>query len=309
MVRRIFTLLVMALIAVIPDVVTAFPVSVVDDRCQEILVEAAPHRILVLLPFYAEILLKLDVGDRIVGITDFPEDLPGLYGIPSVGPAHSPSREQIVALRPDIVFGATDWDGLRGSLESVGVKVLTVGCFGGVPDLGSITGPADVFRVIEAVSTVNPGSNGTEIVKRIREDLATVARVVKNAERRSVAVVYPDVSGVSAPTVAGRGTPEYTGMKAAGGMPVFDHEGYMQISFEELVRADPEFLIVDPARLAEVTEDLRLADMRAVRGQRVCGIKASGWTSTSVAASVLELATILHPVLFNSEFLKCKVLG
>ena len=304
LVRYRSLLLATALVGAAPAL-TAFPISTVDDRCQSVTVEEAPQRIVALLPFYAEILLDLGAGERIVGVAEFPDELPALRDVPSVGPAFAASREQIVALRPDLVLGATDWDGLRAALEAVGTTVFTVGCFAGAPDFGAITGPDDVFVAIAAVATVITGGAGPgeAIVERITADLAAVVRVV----RPSVAVLYPDPSGVAPPTVAGLGTPEHAAIEAAGGQAAFEQEGYPQVSVEELVRVDPQFVITDPSRVSDIAQDARFATLQAVRERHVCGIKASGWTSSAVGATVRELAALLHPAAFDRAPTRCEV--
>ena len=275
----------------------ALPVSHLDDRCQDIVIAEPPRRIVALLPFYSEILLELTGADRIVGIGDSPDNPPELEAVASVGPAFSASREAIVALRPDLVFGASDWGGLRTNLEAAGVSVFTVGCFAGEPDFGSIRTHDDVFASIRAISTLAIGDvgPGQQMVERLQAELAAVADAVVSRRRPTVAVLYPDVTGVAPPTSAGALTPEQSAVQAAGGAPAVEHVGYEQLSPEWLVSADPDYIVADRSQVQQLRSDPRLASLVAVREGRVCAVPASAWNSSQVGDTVRLLVTILHP--------------
>ena len=275
----------------------ALPVSHIDDRCREVTLDEPPRRIVALLPFYSEILLELVSADRVVGIGDSPDTPPALARVPSVGPAFSASREAIVALQPDLVLGASDWNGLRANLEDAGVRVFTVGCFAGEPDFGSIRNHDDVFAAIRAVSTLATGEArpGERLIERLRGELAAVADAVAHRRRPSVVVLYPDATGVAPPTSAGALTPERAAMEAAGGAAAVEHAGYEQLSPERLVSANPDYLIADRAHVEQLRNDQRLVSLSAVREGRVCAVPASAWNSSRVGETVGLLAAILHP--------------
>ena len=277
--------------------VSALPVSVVDDRCREVTLVETPQRVVALLPFYSEILLELVDAAQIVGVGDSPDTPPVLASVASVGPAFSASREAIVALRPDVVLGATDWDGLRGNLEGAGVPVFTVGCFAGEPDLGAIRDHDDVFAAIRALSTLTSGSAaaGDRLIARLRAELRAVAEAVAEMPRPSVLVLYPDVTGVAPPTSAGALTPERAALEAAGGRSAVDHEGYLAMSAEQVVNADPDYIIADGSHVVALRNDRRLAGLAALRGGKVCVVPASAWNSSRIGETVQLLASILHP--------------
>jgi len=61
-----------------------------------------PRRVVAMNPSVAEMLVWLDVADRIVAVSEF-TDLPEVRDRPRVGGPLTPNAEQIVALRPDVV--------------------------------------------------------------------------------------------------------------------------------------------------------------------------------------------------------------
>lgn len=271
----------------------AFPVTVVDDRGREITIPQAPARIVALLPLYAEILVDLGAGERIVGVADSPGNPPAVGGLPSVGPSFSPSVEAIVALEPDLVLGA--WGEVREKLESLGIIVLTVGGPGGY-----IRGLVDIFDAIRTVGkAVGLAAEAGRLVGDIAEEVVRIEARVLDLPRVRVAFVYMSAPDAS-PYAAGRGTSEDELLRRAGGENVFgDLVGFPQVSLEELILRDPEVIITDPSQVENVLGSRLLQGVNAVRAGRVYGIAASALTSTRVAGALRRLAALLHPGAFG----------
>jgi len=305
------TLLTIALLALIGgggQLAVGFPVKITDDRCKEVAVPKRPERIVTLLPLYAEILVDLGAAGRIVGVADSPDNPPDVERLPKVGPTSNPNRELIVALAPDVVFGATDFNKFREALEAAKLTTVTTGCFRGTPDFGSINGVADVFKAIRAVATASEESptKASALIGQISEEVVSIEGAVLDSPKPTVAVLYPDASGKTPPFAAGRGTPENEAITRAGGQNALSKlDGYPQISLEELLRLDPEFIFTDPSQIKSITSDGRLQGLKAVRGGKVCGIKASQWTSSRVGRTLRAIAETLHPQAFGKEPKPC----
>jgi ABC-type Fe3+-hydroxamate transport system substrate-binding protein len=68
-------------------------------------VDYVPQRVVSLVPSVTETLFDLNLGNRLVGVTDYctrPAD--GVRRLPKVGGTKNPNIERIVALRPDLVI-------------------------------------------------------------------------------------------------------------------------------------------------------------------------------------------------------------
>lgn len=271
----------------------AFPVTVVDDRGQEITIAAEPQRIVTMLPLYAEILLDLGAGERIVGTAESPGNPPELEGLPSVGSSFSPSVEAIVALEPDLVLGA--WGEVRDKLEELGVVVLTTGGPGGY-----IRGIPDIFASIRAVGVaVGLAGKAEDLVGRIAAEIVLIEAAVLELPKVRAAFLYM-ASPDSPPWVAGRGTAESELLLRAGGENVFsDVAGFPQVSLEELILRDPQVILTDPAQVENVLGSRLLQGVSAVREERVYGIQASTIVSTRVAEALRRLAGLFHPEAFE----------
>src|SRR5579859_5179268 len=68
-------------------------------------VEYVPQRVVSLVPSITESLFDLNIGSRVVGVTDYctrPAEL--VRQLPNVGGTKNPDIQTIVALRPDLVI-------------------------------------------------------------------------------------------------------------------------------------------------------------------------------------------------------------
>jgi len=268
---------------------SGFPVTVVDDRGQEITISEWPERIVVAgTTLYTEILLDIGAGDRIVGVTSSPNNPPEVAGLPQVGPSYSPSVEAILALGPDLVLGA--WGATREGLEAAGVTVLTTGW---------ITGLSDIFKTIRTVGlAVGSPAEADRLIGRIAEEVVEIESKVFGLPPVRAAFLY--MSGPDTPPyAAGAGSVESELILRAGGANVFaDVAGFPQVSLEELVKRDPQVIFTDPAQVENIYGSKVLLGISAVEEKRVYGIKASAVTSTRVAEALAEMALRLHPEAF-----------
>lgn len=267
-----------------------YPVTVVDDRGKEIVIPKRPERIVVAgVPLYTEILFDIGAGNRLVGVSDSPDNPPEAEKIPKVGPTLSPSVEKIIELQPDVVFGA--WGGIRDALEAAGIIVVTT---------KAITGITDIFATIRIVGLVTGNEAQAEkVIGHIGEEIVKIEGAVLGKPKPMVAILY--AYAVDAPPfAAGNGTPENEVILRAGGANVFADIGdYPQVSFEEIVARDPEFIFTDPAQILNITGNELLKGVSAVKNGKVFGIKASGFVSTRVAETLKTIAEILHPEAFR----------
>jgi iron complex transport system substrate-binding protein len=273
-----------------------FPVTVIDDRGEEITIESRPERIVVAgTTLYIEILLDIGAGDRIVGVAGSPDNPPEVQDLPQIGPSYSPSVETILALEPDLVLGA--WGEVRDRLEEAGITVLTVGRPGGY-----IASISDILAAIRTVGTaVGNLGQADELIGRIAEEIVEVEGKVLGLEPVRAAFLYmgaPDTP----PYASGSGSIENELILRAGGVNVFaDVSGFPQVSLEEVLARDPQVIFTDPAQVENIRQSQLLQGVTAVQGGKVYGIKASATVSTRVAETLRLMAGVLHPEAFSGE--------
>ncbi|MCS7274066.1 MAG: ABC transporter substrate-binding protein [Candidatus Bipolaricaulota bacterium] len=268
-----------------------YPVKVRDDRGREITISKRPERIVVAgTPLYTEILIDLGALNRLVGVSESVDNPPEVANLPKVGPVFNPNVERIIALRPDVVFGAIG--AVRETLERAGLIVVSLGKVG----TGAIDSVTEIFKTIRSVNLVTEGDTkrADALIGKIAEEIVVTEGTVIDRIKPTVAILYP--SGEQPPFAAGRGTPENEIVLRAGGINVFsDIADYKQVSFEEIVKRDPSIIFTDPFLVPLITQNRLLQELKAVREKRVYGIKASQWVSSRIAQTIKAVADLLHP--------------
>jgi len=264
----------------------AFPVTLIDDRSEEITIEAQPDRIVVVGALYAQILVDLGAEGRIVAIADSDDNPEGVAGLPSVGAAFSPSVEAILGFDPDLVLGPTDWGGERPSLEAAGVTVLSTPW---------ITDTSSIFDTVRTVgAAVGEALAADLLVGRIAEEILEAELEALGLEAVPAAFLYAS-SPTDPPYAAGSDAIEHELIVRAGGANVFaELQWSPQVSFEEIIARDPDVIFTAPSQVDNVLGSVFLSTVSAVAEGRVYGIEASLVTSTRVDEAFRLILDGLH---------------
>lgn len=288
---KLFGLVALLLVGLVVPSLADYPVKVTDDRGKEITIPKRPERIVVAgTPLYTEILIDLGALNRIVGVAESADNPKEVANVPRVGPIFNPNVEAIIALKPDVVFGAIG--AIRDTLERAGLIVVSLGKVG----TGAIDSVTEIFRTIRSVNLVIEGNTklADVLIGKIAEDIVVIEGTVLDRFKPTVAILYP--TGEQPPFAAGRGTPENEIVLRAGGINVFpDIADYKQVSFEEIVKRDPSVIFTDPLLIPLITQHRALQQVKAVRDGKVYGIKASQWVSSRIAQTIKSVADLLHP--------------
>ena len=281
-------LILVALLSTSSFAAESFPISVIDDRGETIVVAALPERIIAVNALYAEIVVDLGAFDRLIAVADSPDNPQITSGLPSVGPTYAFSVELIVGLQPDLVLGATDWGGERPAIEAAGVTVLTTPMLAGVPD---------IFSSIESIAAaIGSTSQGAELIGRIAREMIDAEALVLGLPVVSAAFLYAGTPG-DPPYAAGSGAIENELILRAGGTNVYaDVEGFPQVSFESLLSKDPEVIFTAPSHIENLLNTPLLQSVSAIRDGRVIGIRASVMASTQVSQGFRAMIEALHGI-------------
>ncbi len=293
--QGIKALLAVFLVGALSACAVGFPVTVRDDRGNEIEIARRPERVVVLAALYGEIVVSLGARDQVIGVADSPDMPEAFVGTPTVGPSFSPSVEAIIGLEPDLVMGA--WGDVRSGLENVGIPVLTAGQPGGF-----IAGIPDIFAAIQAVGeALGRPAQAAQLMGDIAVQIVKTESAVLGRAPRRAAFLYMEAPGTS-PYAIGRRAVEHELLLRAGATNVFDDvEGFPQVSLEEVLARDPEVIFTDPTQVQHVLDSEQLQGVTAVRENQVFGVRAAEVTSTRVAESLVMLARKLHPEAFAED--------
>lgn len=125
-----------------------------DEIGRTVNIREHPQRIVSLAPSVTETLFALGLGDRVVGVTSYCDYPAEAAQKEKVGDTMRPSREKIVALKPDLVIASTasQLEQFVRDLDHVGIPVYIsnphdlAGVLASIEMIGEITGADDRAR-------------------------------------------------------------------------------------------------------------------------------------------------------------------
>lgn len=277
-------------------------VTVIDDFGESVTIRGTPQRIVSLAPSNTEILYALDLGDRIVGVTDYC-DYPGEAGDkPKVGGYSTINLEKVIAAKPDLVLATLgNTEDAINRLRSMGMTVLSLN-----PQTVE-----DVLQDIELVGAVTgQEEQASACVKELRARIQAVTEKIEGlSEKPSIAhIVWYDPIWVS-----GNETFQNEVITMVGGTNAFGSvEGWGIVGLEEFITTNPDYVFVSSgdgmsAGGYDIVYDYIMSESRmqrldAVRNGYVYVVDADAISrgSPRIVDALEEMAVALHPNLFNT---------
>ena len=236
--------------------------EIVDDAGQRTRLDAAPARVVSLLPSLTETVCALGACDRLVGVDRYSNWPASVQKLPQLGGGLDPNIEAVVAARPDVVLiGTSSRAAVR--LRALGLKVVAL----------EPRTRADQRRVTRLLGRLLRVDGADALVQRIDDGVAAAAAALPGAARGRR--VYYEVD--AAPHAAGRGTFIDELLQALGLVNIIDAGlgPYPRINPELVVRADPDLVMVSQQGAAELARRPGWARLRALRGGHVCEFDAA----------------------------------
>jgi iron complex transport system substrate-binding protein len=281
------------------------PGEIVDDLGRNILVEERPKRIVSMAPSVTEMLFALDLGDKIVGVTDACDYPLEALEIEKIAHFQDFDVERIVELNPDLVimdryFDLTPPGFWLSKLEEVGVTVVVLYA----KDL------EDVIDDIELVGHATGSQRkATDLVnaleERINAVIEKVANITEEAKPRVFSIDWYD--GESDPWTSGIGTFADDIVKLAGGINIAGvKSGFFQMDLEAIIWANPQIVLViedynwPTPTYESIVSDQRLQSIEALQNNAIDEIDANlvSRPGPRLVDGLEETAKMLHPELF-----------
>ena len=235
-----------------------------DDLGRKIEVAGKPERIVSLAPNITEILFHLNLGDRIVGVTDFCNYPEEARAKPSVGWLISPNIEKIISLQPDIVFATAEGNrpDTVETLERMNIEVY-------------VLNPHGIEDVLQEIMTIGNITGQNDIAKeRVNSLTRRIDAVKKNA---SVEIKMRALYLVSLEPVisVGPGSFIHDILTIAGGVNVLSGSPvrYPRVEMEEIILQDPEVIIAPPDLIDSIHGwKKRWGEISAIKHDRIYSI-------------------------------------
>ena len=270
-----------------------------DGLGREITLNILPQRIVSLAPSNTEILFAIGAGEQVVGrdqLSDFPE---GAREATDIGSTYGAlNTELIVSLTPDLVLAAeVNTPEQVKQLEDLGLTVYY---------LKNPLTLEEMYDNLEIVAQLTGHEEeAATLIESLRRRVAAVDEKIAPLSSRPGVFYELDATDPAKPFTAGKGTFITQLIDRAGGYNIAsDLEGYPQLSLEQVVAADPAFIILGDARYGVTPESIAQRpgweNLSAVKNGQVLPFNDDlvSRPGPRLVDALEELAKLLRPELF-----------
>ena len=274
--------------------------EVVDEMGRSVRIPTSPARIISLAPSITETLYALGLQDRLVGDTDFCDYPADAQKKPKVGGIINPNLEEIAALHPDLVLvtkSINRLDTVR-ALDTLGISSYAA------------TDPHTVSEIISSTQKLADVLGASGAGKSLSEELqgrlaALQTKLAAVPPRRVLFIVWTE------PLIsAGKDTFIADALRKAGGVSIVEApQDWPQMSLEEVVHLQPDYLVFAASHSEAAVRDFDVLAMRpgwrlldAVRKRHFAVISdAVNRPAPRIVSAIEELARQLHPEVFQDS--------
>lgn len=216
-----------------------------DEVGRHVALPLQVRRIVALAPNLTEIVYALGAEDRLVGVSEYTDHPAAAKEKPSIGMPVNPSLEAIVGTRPDLVLATTSINFAKtvDALSHLGIAVYT-------------TNPHSVEGTLRSISdigeVIGESSRADALVANLRSRLnALKARLAASTPVSALFVVWED------PLISiGDNTFIADALRWAGAQSVIHtRQNWPQISLEEAVKVNPDYIIYADSNLESESSD------------------------------------------------------
>jgi iron complex transport system substrate-binding protein len=274
--------------------------TVTDGLGREVVINGLPQRIISLAPSNTEILYAIGAGDQVLGrdtLSDFPEEASAATDIGSTFEALN--TELIVSLKPDLVLAAEiNTPEQVKQLEDLGLTVYYL------KNPTTLEGMYDNLGLVAKMT--GHEEDAAALVESLKARVAAVDEKIAPLSSRFSVFYELDATDPAKPYTAGKGTFITQLIDRAGGYNIAsDLEGYPQMSLEQVVAADPAFIILGDARYGVTPESIAQRpgweNLSAVKNGQVLPFNDDlvSRPGPRLVDALEELAKLLRPELFQ----------
>jgi iron complex transport system substrate-binding protein len=273
----------------------AFPATITDFQNRSVTVPKRPDRIVSIGPSITEFVFALGAGARVVATDDFSDEPAAAKGLEKVG-GIKVNFEKVVSLRPDLVLIVKFSDGTIEKLASAGLLVLVVD-----PQTAG-----DVARTATLLGRA-VGAEGEALARDIQKKVDDVR--AKTAAATSKPRVYHEIDASDPTKIFTVGPGSYIAdlIEIAGGVNIAAKatSAYPQLSAEEILRADPEVIVLAAADYSakpdQVSARAGWSVISAVKNKRIGTIAPNliNRPGPRVGEAADAYARIVHPELYR----------
>ncbi|MEZ5344330.1 MAG: cobalamin-binding protein [Pyrinomonadaceae bacterium] len=263
---------------------------ITDDLGKPVKIPAEVSKAVSLAPNLTEIIFAVGAGDRLVGVTSFCNYPEEAKKIQKVGDTLKPNIENIIALKPDVVFVSTDsqLQAFTETLEKQEISVFVTspanleGIYGSIEKIGLIFGKKD--EAADVVKGLTKRVSDVELKTRNSEKVRTFVQIDKSLYTIGEDSFLTDL------------------IEKAGGVSVTKDvaTAYPKISKEKAFALDPEAIILSESPDNDEPNGI-FKNSDAVKKGRVYKINADilSRPAPRIVDALEQIARSLHPERFE----------
>jgi iron complex transport system substrate-binding protein len=271
-----------------------FPATVTDFQNRSVTVPQRPERIVSIGPSITEFVFALGAGPRVVGADDFSDEPAAAKQLEKVG-GIKVNFEKVVSLRPDLVLSVKFSDGTIEKLASAGLLVLVV----------DPQSAGDIARTAILLGRA-VGSDGDVMARDIQKRVDAVRAKTSTAATKPRVYHEIDASDPTKIFTVGPGSYIHDLIEIAGGQNIAARatSAYPQLSAEEILRSDPEIIVLAAAEYSakpdQVAARTGWSVITAVKNRRIVTIAPNliNRPGPRVGEAAEAYAKLVHPELF-----------
>lgn len=276
-------------------------IDAVDSAGRAVKLAAAPQRIISLAPSTTEIAFALGLDKQLVALDEFSDYPEAARNLPKVTKGFQANFEQIVTLKPDLVLaaGITAPDAVK-KLEELKITVAVIGA--------AKTTIEGVLGEIQLAGRVTGReSQAKQLTAGMQERIDALKATMAKATTRPRVFWELDASDPSKPFAPGPGSFVDEIITFAGGANTTANAKtpYAQVSAEEVVRANPQIIILSDALYGTTVDSVLTRPgweaIDAVKTRQVFGIDDNlvSRPGPRIVDGLQATARLIHPELFK----------
>ena len=283
------------------DVLTDYPVTVIDDLGRKVTINKQPQRIISLAPSNTEILFALGLDDKIIGVTDYCDYPEAAKTKTRVAGFSTPDLERLVSLQPDLVVAESIQEKtVLPALERLGMTVF-------------VTEATTLDSILNDISVLGKITGKTRIASRLLDTMnSKINSIASKTQNLSPAqrlrVLY--VNWHDPIWTMGRNIYINDVINKAGGTNIYeaDFEKARSVSLESIITKNPQVIFVSgmgtsgDAVYKGIKDETRLYTVDALANNRIYKISDANLIERPgprIADGLIEVAKMIHPEIFG----------
>ena len=257
--------------------------NIQDSNGQAVVFETHPEKMVVYDAAAVEILLAMGEENKIIGTHEFVELPENTPSIERVGDAFNVNYEKVVELDPDLFF--VFYDTFTPELENLGIKVLYLNSLDS--DLEDVRAHIKIWGLI-----TGNNESADELLQTFDTKLNAVTNNISiSPTRPSVYYHTFDYWTPGGDTLIGN-----IFELLNTDMVSKELSGYNQISLEELVAKNPEYIITDAWGVDQIKSEKALQSVSAIKNNQVYVLQNGSLSiaSHNIVLAIEEISSIIY---------------